>query len=57
MKYDGYEPRAAFYTEKTLKKQSINEDVARPVRKIFQLLFQCNASDIKKSWNSGQKVT
>jgi hypothetical protein len=57
VKYDGYEPRAAFYTEKRLKKQSINEYVAGPVRKNFQQRFQGNASDIKKSWNSGQKVT
>jgi hypothetical protein len=57
VKYDGYEPRAAFYTEKRLKKQSINEYVAGPVRKNFQQRFQGNASDIKKSWNLGQKVT
>jgi len=57
LKYDGYEPRAAFYTDNSTKKQKINTRIASTVRKNFQLHFQYNASSIKKSWKSGAEPT
>jgi hypothetical protein len=52
-----YEPRAAFYTEKTVKLQKINARVASAVRKYFQLRFQHSESLVKKNWKSGEEVT
>ncbi|OAT43184.1 hypothetical protein M987_00313 [Enterobacter soli ATCC BAA-2102] len=52
-----YEPRAAFYTEKTVKLQKINARVASAVRKYFQLRFQRSESLVKKNWKSGEEVT
>jgi len=57
LKYDGYEPRAAFYTDKKVKKQKINMHIASTVRKNFQLHFQYNATSIKKSWKSGEELS
>jgi len=57
LKYDGYEPRAAFYTHKEVKKQKINACIASTVRKNFQLHFQYNATSIKKSWKSGEELS
>ena len=52
-----YEPRAAFYTHKEVKKQKINARIASTVRKNFQLHFQYNATSIKKSWKSGEELS
>ena len=57
LKYDGYEPRAAFYTDNSTKMQKINMYIASTVRKNFQLHFQYNATSIKKSWKSGEELS
>jgi len=57
LKYDGYEPRAAFYTDNSTKMQKINMHIASTVRKNFQFHFQYNATSIKKSWKSGEELS
>ena len=52
-----YEPRAAFYTHKEVKKQKINARIASTVRKNFQLHFRYNATVVKKSWKSGEELS
>ncbi|EFE06565.1 hypothetical protein CIT292_09613 [Citrobacter youngae ATCC 29220] len=52
-----YEPRAAFYTDNSTKKQKINARIASTVRKNFQLHLQNNATPIKKSWKSGEELS
>jgi len=52
-----YEPRAAFYTDKTGKMQNINVRIAGTVSKNFQLGFQGRRRIYKKSWKSGEDVT
>jgi len=52
-----YEPRAAFYTDKTGKMQNINVCIARTVSKNFQSGFQGRRRTDKKSWKSGEEVT
>jgi len=52
-----YEPRAAFYTDKTGKMQNINARIAGTVSKYFQSGFQGSRHIDKKSWKSGEEVT
>jgi len=52
-----YEPRAAFYTDKTAKMQNINARIAGTVSKNFQSAFQDPKRLYKKSWKSGEEVT
>jgi len=48
-----YEPRAAFYTDKTGKMQNINVRIAGTVSKNFQSGFQWRAHGFKKNWKWG----
>jgi hypothetical protein len=54
---DGYEPRAAFYTENRGKKQKIIAHVVTTVRKNFQLKDQQGEIEVKKNWKSGEELT
>jgi hypothetical protein len=56
-KYDGYEPRAAFYTDKMFKMQTISARNVSTVRKNFQRLLRYGAGRFKKNWNSDKVVT
>jgi len=49
-------PCAAFYTEKTGKKQNINAPIPGG-GKFFWLSFQHSETNLKKSWKSGEEVT
>jgi len=49
-------PCAAFYTEKTGKKQNINASIPGG-RKFFWPSFQRGESYLKKNWKWGEEVT